>query len=124
MGPINFAVPGDSTFHKKNKRKYCNVHCTCAGNVRYDYTQVPSCKVYKICSAFGSTDLSVGTDNYLKREEYSDYKQVLATFMILLTVDDSVLESSYTERRQLPLPCGVLRHAKTDNNTLDVTLFT
>jgi len=32
MGPINFAVPGGSTFHEKNKRKHCNVHCTCARN--------------------------------------------------------------------------------------------
>jgi hypothetical protein len=76
--------------------------------------------VQGICSAFGSTDPSVGTDSYLKREEYSDYKQVLPTFMILLTVDDIVCQ----KRRQLPLPCGVLLHAMTNNNTVGVMLFT
>jgi hypothetical protein len=34
-----------------------------------------------------------------------------------------VPESSYTERRQLSLPCGVLPHATTDYDTVDVMLF-
>ena len=57
-----------------------------------------------ICSAFGSTDLSVGTDNYLKREENSDHKQVLPTFMILLTADDVVCQKAHT------LDAGIYRY--------------
>lgn len=49
-----------------------------------------------ICFASGSTDLSVGTDNCLKREEYSDYKRVLQTFMILLTSNDVVCQKVHT----------------------------
>lgn len=74
-----------------------------------------------ICSAFRSTDLSVGTSNYLKREENSDYKQVLPTLMILLTADEVVYQKA--ERWQLSLPCGVLPHAMTYYNTVGVMLF-
>lgn len=45
-GTNDFAVPEGSTFHEKNKRKYCNVHCTCARDVRSDHTNVSSCKGY------------------------------------------------------------------------------
>ena len=76
-----------------------------------------------ICSSFRCIDLSVGTENYLKREEYSEYKQVLSTFMFFGdSWWHSAPESSNTQRRQLPLPCGVLSHAMTDYDKVDVML--
>jgi hypothetical protein len=68
--------------------------------------------VQGICSAFGSTDRSIGTDNYLKREEYSDYKQVLPTSMILLRADDVVCQKAHTlnavNNRYLAVCCHML----------------
>ena len=52
--------------------------------------------VQGMCSAAGSTDPSVVTDNCLEREEYSDYKQILPTFMILLRTDDVLCQKAHT----------------------------
>jgi hypothetical protein len=73
-------------------------------------------------SSFGRIDLSVGTENCLKPEEYSECKQVLPTFIILVTADSTACQKAQTQRQQSS-PCGVLPRAMTDYNTVDVMLF-
>ena len=45
--------------------------------------------------SFGGTDPSVGTKNFLKREEYFDYEQNVRYFIIFLIADD-VAQATYS----------------------------